>query len=200
MSAQTLITNHSATARVAALAKQAGNNQGASSNSVFPSTVRPTSQQISQYTVAPALPRYLKIPKLNVSARVLQVGLNASGAIGTPNNVFDTAWYTGSAKPGQPGATLIDGHISSWTTHGVFYNLGQLNPGDTLQIVRGDGAVITYQVVRTQIYNVNNVDMKAVLSPVTTGQPGLNLISCTGQWQKSTNEFNERIVVFAQQL
>jgi LPXTG-site transpeptidase (sortase) family protein len=200
VSAQTLWTNHRASIQVAALAKQASKQVSGSQSVGLPSTVRPTNQAINQYAVSPDLARYLKIPKLNVYARVLQVGITASGAVGTPNNVFDTAWYTGSAKPGQSGATLIDGHISSWTTHGVFYNLKQLAAGDTMQIVRGDGSLINYQVVRTQTYNINNVDMKAALSPVTPGKSGLNLISCTGQVEKGTNQFNERVIVFAQQI
>jgi LPXTG-site transpeptidase (sortase) family protein len=200
VSAQTLWTNHNASIQVANLAKQASKQVAGSQSSGLPSTVRPTSQAISQYVVAPDLPRYLKIPKLNISARVLQVGLTASGAVGTPSNVFDTAWYTGSATPGQPGATLIDGHVSSWTTHGVFYNLKQLVVGDNIQIIRGDGTVINYQVVKAQTYNINNVDMKAALSPVTAGKSGLNLITCTGQVEKGTSQFNQRIVVFAQQI
>ncbi|HEY5442554.1 MAG TPA: class F sortase, partial [Candidatus Saccharimonadales bacterium] len=109
VSLQTLLTNHSATAQVSALAKQADKQSGGS----VPSTTKPSVSAFNTYAVAPDLPRYLRIPKLGVNARVLQVGVNSSGALGTPSNVFDTAWYTGSAKPGQPGATLIDGHVSS---------------------------------------------------------------------------------------
>ena len=150
--------------------------------------------------MAPNLPRYLKIPKLGVDARVLQVGVTKTGALGTPNNVFDTAWYTGSAEPGQPGATLIDGHVSSWTSHGVFYGLKTLVPGDAIQIVRGDGTVFNYQVVKTQIYSAGNVNMQAAITPITPGIPGLNLITCTGDVIPGTSTFNERIIVFAQQV
>jgi sortase (surface protein transpeptidase) len=193
---QTLQTNHSAAAQVSALAKHTSNSQ----NDAVPGTTKPSAQAIGQYLVAPDLARYLKIPKLGVNARVMQTGVTSSGALGTPNNVYDTAWYTGSAKPGQPGATLIDGHVSSWTTHGVFYGLKNLVAGDTIQIVRGDGVVLNYQVVRTQAYDANNVDMKAAMTPVTNGKPGLNLITCTGQIQKGTSQFNKRLIVFAQQM
>lgn len=200
LSVQTLRTNHAAAVKVAAITKQTDRESIGSQDNGLPSTVRPSSQAISQYVVAPDLARYLNIPKLNIHARVLQVGVIASGQVGTPDNVFDTAWYTGSAKPGQPGATLIDGHVSSWTTHGVFYSIKQLVPGDALQIVRGDGAMINYQVVTTQTYSVNSVNMQAALSPITAGKSGLNLITCTGQFNASTHEFNERVVVFAQQV
>jgi sortase (surface protein transpeptidase) len=128
---------------------------------------------------------------------VLQVGVTTSGALATPSNVFDTAWYTGSAKPGQPGATLIDGHVSSWTTKGVFYGIKTLVAGDTIQIVKGDNSVLTYKVVKTQVYPAGTVDMQAAVTPVIAGQSGLNLITCTGQVIKGTSEFNQRELVFA---
>jgi sortase (surface protein transpeptidase) len=197
-SLQTLKTNHDASAQVAALVKKANSSKNV--DSVIPSTTKPSSSAVSQYTVAPDLPRYLKIPKLGVDARVLQVGVNASGALGTPTNIYDTAWYTSSAKPGQPGATLIDGHVSSWTSHGVFYGIKTLEPGDNIQIERGDGTIFNYQVVETQIYPAGNVNMQAAMTPITPGVPGLNLITCTGNVIKGTNSFSERVVVFAKQV
>ena len=155
---------------------------------------------MAAYTVAPNLPKYLIIPKLNVDARVLSVGVTSKGAVGAPENIYDTAWYNESAEPGQPGAMLIDGHISSWTAHGVFYGLSRLSPGDTIRVERGDKTMFSYSVVKTVIYPSNNVDMKAALAPVVTGQPGLNLISCTGDVIPETNSFSERIVVFATQV
>jgi hypothetical protein len=197
-SIQTFKTNHQAAAQVAALAKKTSNS--ASGSSVVPSTTKPSAAAVRNYVVAPNLPRYLKIPKLGVSARVMQVGVLASGALGTPSNVFDTAWYTGSAEPGQPGATLIDGHVSSWSTSGVFYGLKTMTPGDGIQIVRGDGAIFNYQVVKTVTYIGNTVNMQAAMTPVTPGTPGLNLISCTGDVIPGTSMYNGRIVVFAQQV
>ena len=198
---QTFRTNHTAAAQISTLSKKvdkqaAGGNQ----NSAVPSTTKPTVTAFNKYVVAPDLPRYLVIPRLGVEARVLQVGVTNTGALGTPPDIYDTAWYTGSAKPGQPGATLIDGHVSSWTAHGVFYGLKTLAAGDNIQIIRGDGATLNYQVVKTQTYGAGNVDMQAAVTPVTAGKSGLNLITCTGQVIKGTSEFNERVIVFAQQV
>jgi sortase (surface protein transpeptidase) len=197
-SLQTLKTNHAASAQVAALVKKA--NTSKNINSVIPSTVRPTGPDFNLYSVPPDDPRYLMIPKLGVDARVLQVGVTASGALGTPANIFDTAWYTSSAKPGQPGATLIDGHVSSWTSHGVFYGIKTLVPGDSIQIESGAGTIYNYQVVETQTYPAGNVNMRAAVTPITPGVPGLNLITCAGNVIKGTNTFNERVIVFAKQV
>ena len=196
VSLQTMLTNHDATAKVAALSKQ--QDQGDDGDN--PSTEKPSAQAFSGYAVAPDLARYIKIPKLGVNARVMQVGVKASGELRAPSNVYDAAWYTGSAKPGQPGATLIDGHVSSWTTRGAFYGLKKLTAGDNIQIVRGDGSILNYRVVKSQIYDAENVDMQAAVTPVTQGKSGLNLISCTGQVKKGTNDFDQRVIVFAEQI
>jgi len=168
-------------------------------NHIAPSTIKPTARAVADYVVAPTLPRYLIIPKLGVNARILSVGLNAQGAVGTPDNIYDTAWYDQSAQPGQQGATLIDGHISSWTANGVFYGLKTLLPGDSIDVQSGNGAVFTYQVVKTQIYDANDVDMAAAMVSINPSKSGLNLISCTGDVIQGTNDFNERVVVFAVQ-
>jgi sortase (surface protein transpeptidase) len=199
-----LRSDHVAQVQADKLTKQANQVQtsthGNSNSSAALATVKPSGSSLANYVVAPNLPRYLKIPSLSVDARVLSVGVNASGALETPDNVFDTAWYNKSAQPGQPGAMLIDGHISSWTAHGVFYGLKSLKPGDTMQVVRGDGAVFNYVVVKSVIYPANTVNMQAAVTPVVAGVPGLNLISCSGDVIPGTSLFNERIIVFTEQI
>lgn len=199
VSFQSAQTNHQNAAKVAALSKSEDQAGGTAGGSV-PSTTKPSASAVSNYVVAPDLPRYIRIPKLGVNARVMQTGVKSDGSLGTPGNVYDTAWYTGSAKPGQPGAMLIDGHVSSWTTHGVFYGLKRLVAGDIITVQRGDGQVFTYKVVKTQVYPDTGVDMQAAVTPITPGKPGLNLITCTGSVKPGTSEFNQRIIVFAEQI
>jgi LPXTG-site transpeptidase (sortase) family protein len=162
-----------------------------------PATIKPTPAAVASYTVPATHPRYLKIPTLGVNARVMPVGLTKTNAIGTPSNVYDTAWYTGSNLPGQPGATLIDGHVSSWTTNGVFYGLKTLKAGDAIQLQLGNDTTLNYTVVKTQTYASGNVDVNSLLTPITKNKPGLNLITCAGDVIKNTNEFNQRIIVYA---
>jgi sortase (surface protein transpeptidase) len=166
-------------------------------NHTVPSTTKPVVGAFASYTVAANLPRYIFIPRLSVQAIVRPLGLTTNGQLATPDNVYDSGWYTKSSTPGQPGVMVIDGHVSSWTTNGVFYGLKTLQPGDIIQIERGDGATVNYSVVKKQVYAYQQVDMVALLSPIYAGKPGLNLITCTGDVIKGTNDFTERIVIFA---
>jgi hypothetical protein len=215
VSVQTFMTNNAASAQVAALSQEVdkqsaqalaksgqktATSAGSTSSVPVPSVIKPSTHSVSAYLVAPDAPRYLNIPELGVHARVLSTGLLPSGALGTPSNVYDTDWYNASAKPGQPGAVLIDGHVSSWTSHGVFYGIKNLRPGDGIQVVRGDGAVISYRVVRSQTFAEGAVDMTSAVTPVTAGKPGLNLITCTGKVKPGTSEFDERVIVYAEQI
>jgi LPXTG-site transpeptidase (sortase) family protein len=195
--------NHMVAAQVDQLQKSSvlsSTSPTSSSKAAPPSSTKPQPSAIASYSVPADQPRYIDIPSLDVHARVLKVGINAAGELGTPDSVFDTAWFSGSAKPGQRGAVLIDGHVSSWTTHGVFYGLKKLKPGDTIKIQSGDGKSFQYKIVKSQVYEADKVDMNAALAPVTPNIPGLNLITCTGQVKSGTSEFNQRLVVFTQQI
>jgi len=211
-SIQTIRTNHATSAQVAALVSQSqsqetavntikadGTKTSTSAAAVVPDPSLPNAQTISSYTVGPSEPRYIKIPSLGVNARVRQVGMLSNGELGVPKNVHDAAWYGASAKPGQPGATLIDGHVSNWTTHGVFYDIKSMAPGDAINIERGDGGTVMYKVVKVLTYDADKVDMQAAVTPVTDGKSGLNLITCAGSVKPGTNEYDKRVIVFAEQ-
>lgn len=169
-------------------------------NGGAPSTNPISKSLIDNYTVSSDLPRYLIIPKLGVKSRVLSVGTDSTGAVQTPNNVFDTAWYDQSAIPGQSGASLIDGHISSWTSKGVFYDLSSLLSGDIIQVEKGDGTLLSFKVISSKTYQADNVDMNAALNPIIASTNALNLISCSGSVVKGTSEFNQRLIIFTEQI
>ncbi|HWB38641.1 MAG TPA: sortase [Candidatus Saccharimonadales bacterium] len=207
VSINTLHTNKLATNKVTAISQGAANDPAVAGdaankagNSSLPSTVRPSHSAVASYAVAPNMPRYLNIPKLGVHARALSLGILNNGALATPSNVFDVGWYNESALPGQQGAVLIDGHVSSWTTKGVFYGIKSLLAGDEIQIVRGDAKVFTYKVVKVHVFDHEKVNMQSAVTPVIPGKGGLNLITCTGDVIPGTNEFDERVIVYASQV
>lgn len=166
--------------------------------SSVPSTNTPTEDAFANYHVAPDAPRYIFIPAISVRAMVKLMGLTTDNHIEAPNNVHDAGWFTQSAKPGKPGAMVIDGHVANWATESVFYQLKSVRPHDAITIERGDGQKITYRVVRSQSYDASSVDMDALQTPVNPAKPGLNLITCDGK-VINNNDFSRRLIVFAQQ-
>lgn len=165
-----------------------------------PSTDKPDRSEFDAYQAAPDAPRYIFIPKLAVEAMIKPMGLTAQNQIEAPVNVFHAGWYTKSAKPGQQGAMVVDGHVSSRHTQGIFSRLNDLKDGDSIIIVRGDNQKVNYKVVKSQVYDADKVDMVAALKSVNSQKPGLNLITCAGSVIKGTNQFDKRIIVFAEQV
>lgn len=196
-----LRTNHHVEAQVRTLqqksqsSEQSGNPQSAD----IPSTDKPASDAVRSYVVAPNMPRYIDIPKLGEHARIVSLGTKADGSLASPGNIYDIGWYNGSSLPGQPGAMLLDGHVSSWNAHGTFYDLKKLKTGDDIKVERGDGKVFTYKVLKSVTYDHQSVDMKSAVVSADPGKPGLNLITCTGRVVPGTNEFDGRLIVYAVQ-
>lgn len=192
---QALQTNHSAKSQVAALQQSSGGNAP-------PSEQKPTNSALSNYQVAPGLPKFLKIDKLGINARILQTSVTSSGELGSPSNIYDTDWYSGSARPGDPaaqGAMLIDGHVHGPTLPGVFANIKNLKPGDVLQVVRGDNQLFNYQVEKVQNFDAHTINMEQMLQSAKAGKAGLNLMTCGGLYSPKAHEYLQRTVVFAVQ-
>jgi LPXTG-site transpeptidase (sortase) family protein len=185
------LTNRQLAAQIGRLSDQTA------SADTGPSTTPPSADAVKNYKVAPNLPKYIDIPGLSVHARVMSMGVDDKNVLQAPSNVYDTGWYNASAQPGQPGGMLIDGHISSWSTKGVFYGLNKLKTGDTITITRGDNRQFTYRVVSSQIKPVDQVDMSSLLVSADVNKPGLSLISCSGEVIPGTNEYDKRIMIQA---
>lgn len=176
----------------------ASTNQDTNNTSASNTSPESPPPSIDSHMVAPNEPRVIRIPSIAAEARVLGLALTDSGDLAAPVNVFDAGWYTSSAHPGDPGgAIVIDGHVSGPTQPGIFYNLKNLNPGDTISIERGDGQVFNFTVVDKRNFAASEVDMPSVLTSIDQSKLGLNLITCTGSFDSSTEQYSERVVVYA---
>ena len=163
----------------------------------IPSEEKPKPKAVDSYKVAADMPRTITISSIGVKARVLQAGVDANNQLQTPKSIYDTAWYSGSSKPGEIGAAVIDGHYVGPTTSGVFSHLGQLKKDDKIVIERGDGKQLTFRVVAVETVPASAVDMLKVLTSVDTAKPGLNLITCGGKYNAKKFEFGDRTVVYS---
>lgn len=154
------------------------------------------SDDITSYVVAPSFPKILNIEKIGVRARVLPMDLNPDNSVQAPINVNDSGWYTGSAKPGEPGIALIDGHVSGPTGKGLLSNLSKLALGDRVEIERGDGVKLIYEVIQTETIKKEDVDMDRLLIPLERVSQGLNIITCAGTYIKEDSTYDQRLIVY----
>lgn len=164
-------------------------------------TTEPTETQIAEYHVAADKPRYLTIRSIGIyNARVVEVGLKSSGEMGTPVNVYDVGWYTGSALPGQAGTSVINAHGGDLGI-GIFRYLPRINIGDQIIIEMGDETTkYIYNVVDIVYKNIGNDAndyMPTAFASPKPGVPSLTLITCTGDWLQTQNTYSQRLFVRA---
>ena len=161
-----------------------------------------TQQQIDQHTVPSDQPRYIEIPKLNISsARVMRVGVTANNLLDAPKNLNDTGWYAKSAAPGSgAGSVLVNGHNGGVSKDGIFAALDTLKKGDQVTIVRGDGERFTYEVFDVRdmpLEWVNKTGMKEMMRSAEPQKEGLSLITNGGNWIPKDKVFDRRVLVRA---
>lgn len=158
----------------------------------------PVASALSTYRVAPDAPRALYISSLKIAARIQPMNLNGDKSLQAPKNIYDSGWYTGSSKPGQSGAMVMDGHASETGTHyGLFGYLDRIKEGDNITIEKGDGTKLQYAVVHVETDALADVDMNKVMVPYNGAAQGLNIITCTGKWTSDNSTLDHRLIVFA---
>lgn len=142
-------------------------------------------------------PKYIKLPSIATEGFVQTVGLSKNQEIQVPSNIHTVGWFNQSAKPGQPGLSVIDGHVDGTTKPGIFRRLGELKPADQFTVELGGGDTKTYKVIATKM--VENAQALSVLfSQQLHVQSQLNLITCGGTFSKQSKTYDHRIIVSAE--
>lgn len=157
---------------------------------------------INKYQVAPNKPRYIRIPSIGVdTTRVLETGLTEDGAVETPEGIYDTSWYNGSASITDAiGAMFIVGHYVGPNEAGVFFHLEDIKAGNIIEIEQGDGTLSHFRVIDKEEFPVDNVDMVKALKPVNSKKLGLNLMTCSGTWSVGEQQYDHRTLVRAEKI
>jgi sortase (surface protein transpeptidase) len=150
---------------------------------------------INLHVVPADTPRVLRIPRLNIAARVKQVGTTLSNEPIAPKNIADVGWYEGSGKPGGEGAVLLNGHLAGPTKPGIFNSIQTLEAGDEITLERGDGKVFPFVVTRIQEYSGGQIDMNAAINSINPSKKGLNLVTTLNKYSGT----EKRVIVFALQ-
>lgn len=145
------------------------------------------------------VPTRLKIPGLNLEAAVEHVAIAADGSMDVPKLPFDVAWYELGARPGETGSAVIAGHLN-WKggAKAIFSDLDKLKPGDHVMVENDQGVVISFIVKRSETYDANANATDIFTS--NDGKARLNLITCSGEWNKETDAYSQRLVVFTEQI
>ena len=145
-----------------------------------------------------SVPVSVDIPAIGVNSRLLHLGVDADGVIAVPSldtEANEAAWFKYSATPGQIGASVIEGHLDSLGGPAVFFRLGALRPGDTVDVSLADGVTAVFRITGVRQYRKTNFPAKAIYG--ATDYAALRLITCGGTFDYATGHYLSSTVVFA---
>lgn len=152
-------------------------------------------------TLARSLPVSISIPVIGANSRLLYVGLNPDGTIQVPplNDpplTNEAAWYKYSPTPGQPGPSIIEGHVDSLSGGpSVFFRLGALKPGDLVYVTLADRQVAEFKITGVRLYPKSQFPTSTVYG--NTNYAALRLITCGGSFDAQSHHYRSNVVAFA---
>ncbi|MEV0613237.1 class F sortase [Nonomuraea sp. NPDC050404] len=144
-----------------------------------------------------ARPTAVYIPSIGVAAPLMELGLDAKGAIQNPP--FDppnqAGWYRYGPVPGQRGAAVITGHLDTRTGPAVFARLKDVRRGAQVQVLRADRSVAVFVVDRVEHISKRAFPAKKVYAKLS--YPGLRLVTCGGAFDRRAHSYEDNTIVYA---
>ncbi|MBR0482993.1 class F sortase [Candidatus Saccharibacteria bacterium] len=135
---------------------------------IDPSEIQPGEDELNNHQVAADEPRYLDIPRLELQKVIVQGTTVNVHVLQVPDNIYETAWYSGSARPGKGGYIIISGLASGNSgAAGAFANLDSLESGDEITLTTGAGEQYHYAVRSTSIIEESNAKEQLIAAQQT---------------------------------
>lgn len=152
----------------------------------------------AEMVLPPSKPVAIDIPAIGVQSAVQQLGLQANGALEVPApgpHYDEAAWYEHSPTPGSLGPSIITGHVDSAAGGpSVFFELGDLEPGDRVMVTRADGMIAEFEVEGARSYPKDEFPTQLVYGDID--HAGLRLITCGGPFDRELLHYVDNVIVF----
>ncbi|MCK2217469.1 class F sortase [Actinomadura sp. ATCC 31491] len=144
-----------------------------------------------------ARPTAVYIPSVGVAAPLMELGLDARGAIQNPplDHPNLAGWYRYAPVPGQRGAAVITGHLDTRSGPAVFARLKDVKRGDQVQVLRADRSVAVFVVDRVEHAPKSGFPAAKVYGKVS--YPGLRLVTCGGTFDRQAHSYRDNTIVYA---
>lgn len=142
-------------------------------------------------------PMIIDFPTIKTAGYIQKVSINAKDrSVGVPSNINLAGWYTNSVIPGQAGLSIIDGHVQGKYRPGIFKRLDRLQVGDIFTITFGDHSQKKFKIAASRRFEISQAT-KALFDHRADISHQLNLITCGGKYDQTTNNYLQRLVVTA---
>ncbi|WP_237340948.1 class F sortase [Williamsia soli] len=150
---------------------------------------------VSNAGLTKSVPSRIEIPSIDVDSPLMDLGLDADGALQVPKAGFPAGWYTGAPTPGEQGPSVIAGHVDWAGAPGVFYELRNLKPGAEIAVTRQDGSIAKFEVTEVTAFPKDEFPTDLVYG--TLDYAGLRLVTCGGAFDENADSYDDNIVAFA---
>ena len=144
----------------------------------------------------PSPPDRVRIPAIRVDAPLMGLALTRSGSLDVPpagrKNL--AGWYEAGTTPGETGTAIVAGHVDNAEGPAVFYDLGALRKGSTIEVDRRDGTTARFSVDSVEVYDAKDFPDAKVYGAAR--RPELRVITCGGGYSRTTG-YQGNVVVFA---
>jgi hypothetical protein len=144
----------------------------------------------------PSPPDRIRIPSIRVDAPLMGLGLTPTGSLDVPPAAKKNlaGWYEAGTTPGETGTAIIAGHVDNADGPAVFYGLGALKKGSSIETERRDGTTAVFSVDSVEVYDAEHFPDEKVYGAAR--RPELRVITCGGDYSRATG-YQGNVVVFA---
>lgn len=142
------------------------------------------------------MPHRLQIPAIKLDSLIDPVGVLQNGQMDVPKAFDRVGILHPWTKPGMAGNAVIAGHFDHYTGPAVFYKLRKLQPGDKILVGDKNGKTLTFRVKKVESFPASEAPIENIFGPAPHAQ--LNLITCSGKFNRKTQEHALRLVVFSE--
>lgn len=140
-------------------------------------------------------PVRVRIPAIDVSTDVIDLGLQKDRRMEVPQNGRDVGWYTGAPTPGELGPAVLAAHVTWSKKPAVFFDLGGMKRGQRIEVDRTDGSTAVFEVTKIGQYPKADFPTEEVYGSVD--HAALRVITCGGVLDGETGHHVDNVVVFA---
>ncbi|MEQ3552908.1 class F sortase [Pseudonocardia nematodicida] len=156
----------------------------------------PSTQEPVVAAPGEVVPTSLRIPAIGVDEpELLRLGVAEDRTAEVPEDFSRVGWFD---RDGNPGATVLMGHVDSRDGPAVFFDLRDLAPGDVIEVGRSDGTVGRYEVERTQQMPKDEFPTFEVFG--ATSDDIVRLVTCAGDFDRGERSYIDNLVVHARAL
>lgn len=152
-------------------------------------------QQQRQQSIQGMVPARVAIPSIGVDAAIEATGILENGEMGVPEDINQVGWFEPGFKVGAKGHAVLAGHVDSLTGPAIFYHLKKVEAGEKVIVTDKDGREMVYEIQEKTSYPTDEAPIEEIFGP-SDGRM-INLITCTGTFNRDTGSHEERLVVTA---